>query len=136
MTNLMIWCYNVKVPLFFICRFIMSCPPSVCPSVYFSCPLHNSDTAQDIFMKIGTNINHPQTMCRKQKPTRQLHFLRNYGPLKFFLPKSCPLYNFDTVQNIFIKFCRNINRHQTMYRGKEPLLYLHFCRARLWVGET
>ena len=34
-------------------------------SVNFSCPLHNSDTVQDIFMKLGTNINHHQTMCRE-----------------------------------------------------------------------
>ena len=27
------------------------------PSVNFSCLLHNSDTVQDIFMKLGTNIN-------------------------------------------------------------------------------
>ena len=35
----------------------------------FSCPLRNSDTVQDIFMKLGTNINHHQTMCREQEPT-------------------------------------------------------------------
>ena len=58
--------------------------PSVRPSVNFSCSLHNSDTVQDIVMKLGTNINH-QTMCREQEPTLHLHFLRNYGPLKFFL---------------------------------------------------
>ena len=55
------------------------------PSVNFSCPLHNSDTVQDIFMKFGTNINHHQTMCREQEPTLRLHFSRKYGPLKFFL---------------------------------------------------
>ena len=52
--------------------------PSVClfvhPSVNFSCPLHNSDTVQDTFMKLGTNINHYQTMCREQEPTLHLHF--------------------------------------------------------------
>ena len=67
---------------------IMSCPLSIRPSfrlsVYFSCPLHNSDTVQDIFMKLGTNINHHQTMCREQEPTLHLHFLRNYAPLNFF----------------------------------------------------
>ena len=39
--------------------------PSVCQSVNFSCPLHNSDTVQDIFMKLGTNINHHQMMYRE-----------------------------------------------------------------------
>ena len=57
---------------------------SVCPFVNFSCPLHNSDTVQDIFMKLGTNINHHQSMCREQEPTLHLHFLWNYGPLNFF----------------------------------------------------
>ena len=38
---------------------------SVCPSVNFSCPLHNSDTIQDTFMKPSTNVNHQQTMCRE-----------------------------------------------------------------------
>ena len=58
--------------------------PSARPSVNFLCPLHTSVTVQEIFMKLGTNINHRQTMCREQKPTLHLHFLRNYGPLKFF----------------------------------------------------
>ena len=43
--------------------------PSLClsvrPSVNFSCPLHNSDTVQGIFMILGTNINHHQTRCRE-----------------------------------------------------------------------
>ena len=43
------------------------------------------DTVQDIFMKLGTNVNHHQTMCWEQEPTLHLHFLWNYGPLKFFL---------------------------------------------------
>ena len=43
-------------------------------------------------------------MCREQEPKLHVHFLLNYAPLKFFLWKSCPLYNFDTVQNIFMKF--------------------------------
>ena len=41
---------------------IISCPPSGRPPVNVSCPLHNSDTVPDIFMRIGTNINHNQTM--------------------------------------------------------------------------
>ena len=55
---------------------VMSCPPSVRPS---------TDTVQDIFMKLSTNINHHQAMCREQEPTLHLHLLRNYGPLNFFL---------------------------------------------------
>ena len=64
------------------------CPsicPSICPSVNFLCPLRNSDTIEDIFMKLGTNIKHHQTMCREQESTLHLHFLRNCGPLKLFL---------------------------------------------------
>ena len=117
----------------------MSCPPSVhlcvCPSVNFSCSLHNSDTVQDIFMKLGTNINHHQMMCREQESTLHLHFLQNYGPLKFFNRKPCRLYNFDTVQNIFMKLCRNTtirrcaekkNCYSTyIFNGMMPLL--NFC---------
>ena len=94
--------------------------PFVRPSVNFPCPLHNSDSVQDIFMKLGTNINHHQTMCREQEPTLHLHFLRNYAPLKFFLWKLCPLYIFDTIQNIFMKLCRNVNHHQMMCKEQEP----------------
>ena len=43
--------------------------PSVCLSVYFLSPLHNSDTVQDIFMKLGTNINHHQTITRIDTPS-------------------------------------------------------------------
>ena len=56
---------------------------SACPSFNFSCPLHTSDTVQDIFMKLSTNINHHQ-MCTEQEPTLHLHFSRDYGSLKFF----------------------------------------------------
>ena len=96
--------------------------PSGCPSVNFSCPLHNFDTFMklDIFMKLGTDINHRQTMYKEQEPTLHLHFLRNYGPLKFFWWKLCPLYNFDAIQNIFVKLCRNIDHHQMMCREEEP----------------
>ena len=52
---------------------------SICPSVNFSCPLHKSVTVQDIFMKLGKNINHHQTMCREQEPTLHLHFYRIMG---------------------------------------------------------
>ena len=75
---------------------VMLCHLSVCASVNFLCLLHNSDTVQDIFLKLGTNINHHQTMCREQEPTLHLHFLQNFCTLKFFLKRSCLLYIFDT----------------------------------------
>ena len=57
---------------------IMSCPlsvsQSVFPSINFLCPLHNSDTVQDIFMKVGTNIKHQQMICTEQEPKIHLHF--------------------------------------------------------------
>ena len=59
--------------------------PSICPSINFQSPLHNSDTIQDIFMKLVRNMNHHQTMCREQEPTIHLQFLLNCGPLKFLL---------------------------------------------------
>ena len=51
---------------------------SVCPSVNFSCPLHNSDTFQNIIMKLGTNIYHHQslTMFREQEMILHLQFYR------------------------------------------------------------
>ena len=148
---------NLTFPLLLHCRIIpvtlfirpsrtgriMSCPPSVrlfvcmsvCPdvrllrpSVKFSYPLHNSDTVHDIFMKFCKNINHHQTMCREHEPILCLYFLRNYGPLNFFWWKSCPLHNFDTVQNIFMKLCGNINHHPTMCRELVPKLCLYFLR--------
>ena len=67
-------------------------------------------------------------MCREEEPTLNLHFLRNYGPLKIFLQKSCPLYNFNTVQNIFMKLCRNINHHKTM----RPLYNFNTSRTLSW----
>ena len=51
------------------------------------------------------------------------HGILVYGmmPLwSFFLWKSCLLYNFNTVQNIFMKLCTNIYHYQTICR--EPLL--------------
>ena len=69
---------------------------------------------------LGTNINHHQTMCKERRTDTSLTFLRSYGPLKIFLWKSCPLYNFDTNMNIFMKLCTNTNKHQSMCREKEP----------------
>ena len=116
--------WNFQVPQNFLYarrrRVVLCCAlhPSVCPSVNFSCPFHNSDTVQDIFMKLGTNINHHQTMCRNKNRHSTYSFLRNYGLLKVFLWKSCPFYNLDIVQNIFMKLCTNLNPHQTMCRKK------------------
>ena len=43
-----------------------------------------------------------------------MYFLR-YVPLKFVIgssvTKSCPLYNFKTVQDIFMELYKNINQH-------------------------
>ena len=48
---------------------LLSVCPSVCPSVRpsaveHSCPVHNFDTVQDNFTKLGTNVKHGQTTCR------------------------------------------------------------------------
>ena len=102
-----------------------------CASLKFfpwkSCPLYNFNTIKNIFMKLCTNINRCQKMCKKRKRTITTPtFLRNYAPLKFFLWKSCPLCNFNTVKKIFMKLCTNIHQYQTMCKEKEPLLHLHF----------
>ena len=56
------------------CALRPSVRPPGCPSFNFSCPLYRSDTVQDIFIKLGTNINRHQTMCKEQEPTLHLHF--------------------------------------------------------------
>ena len=97
----------------------MSWRPSVCPSANFSCPFHNSDTIPDIFMKLGTNVNHHQTMCREQDPKLHLHF---YGTILLFqisLLKSCPFYNFNTVENIFMKLGKKNNNKKQKQKKKK-----------------
>ena len=43
--------------------------PSVCLSVrHKSCPLYNLKTVKDFSMKLGTLINHDETMCHAQEP--------------------------------------------------------------------
>ena len=43
--------------------------PSVCPSVrHKSCPLYNLRTVKDFSMKLGTLVNHDETMCHAQEP--------------------------------------------------------------------
>ena len=42
---------------------------SVRPSVrHKSCPLYNLKTVKDFSMKLGTLVNHDETMCRAQEP--------------------------------------------------------------------
>ena len=42
---------------------------SVCPSVcHKSCPLYNLKTVKDFSMKLGTLVNHDETMCHAQEP--------------------------------------------------------------------
>ena len=54
--------YVIPSELLSVC---LSVCPSVRPSaVEHSCPVHNFDTVRDNFTKLGTNINHDQTMCR------------------------------------------------------------------------
>ena len=63
-----------------------------CLSVNLTCPLHNSDTFQDIFMKLGTNINYHQTMCREQELTLHLHFFTELQPFEIFMKIMSALY--------------------------------------------
>ena len=42
---------------------------SVCLSVrHKSCPLYNLKTVKDFSMKLGTLVNHDETMCQAQEP--------------------------------------------------------------------
>ena len=101
----------------------------LCPFEIFAMktrPLYNFNTVKHIFMKLCTDINHYQTMCREKEATLHLHFHRELCPFEIF--KSCPLYNFNTVKNIVMKLCTNINHHQTMCREHELQIHLHFLR--------
>ena len=47
--------------------------PCVCPSVHLSvrhksCPLYNLKTVKDFSMKLGTLVNHDETVCHAQEP--------------------------------------------------------------------
>ena len=90
------------------------------PLKSLSCPLYNINTVENILVNLCTHINNHQTMYREKEPYLHLHLLRNYAPLKIFLGKSCPLYNFNTVKNIFMKQCTYTNHHQAICREKEP----------------
>ena len=58
-------CHKKVAGYYVIPSELLSVRPSVCPSaVEHLCPLHNFDTVQDNFTKLGTNINHDQTTCR------------------------------------------------------------------------
>ena len=43
----------------------LSVRPSVC---HKSCPLYNLKTVKDFSMKLGTLVNHDETMCHAQEP--------------------------------------------------------------------
>ena len=94
--------------------------PSVCPSINFSCTLHNSDTVKDIFMKLDTNIDHHQMTCREQKFETPSTVFEEWCPFGIFWWKSCPLYNCNTIRNIFMKLGTNIKHEHTMW-GKRTV---------------
>ena len=54
--------------LFYV-KIYLCLPPSVRPSVRHKlCPLYNLKTVKDFLMKLGTLVNHDETMCRAQEP--------------------------------------------------------------------
>ena len=78
--------------------------------------LLNQPTNQDIFMEFGTNI--------KLNPIWKSNLLPQHFcgimPLGIcYCEKSCPLCNFRTVKDIFMKLYSNINHYQTVCRGHE-----------------
>ena len=47
----------------------LSVRPPICPSVrHKSCPLYNLKTVKDFSIKLGTLVNHDETMCHAQEP--------------------------------------------------------------------
>ena len=93
------------VPLMFV----------ISSSVTKSCPFYNFGTVQDMFIKRHTNIKHQKMTRRVQEPYLLNMYFLSYVPLKFVnsssVTKSCLLYNFKTVQDIFTKLNTNINQH-------------------------
>ena len=69
---------------------------------------------KDIFMKLGTNINH-NGLCAETKNCISTYNFTKLCPFDFFLRKYCPLYNFNTIKDIFMKLGTNIKDHQTMF---------------------
>ena len=61
--------------------------PSVQQSVNFLHQLCNSETVQDIFMKLSTSINHYQTMYREQECRLHLYFFCRIMPFEIFIMK-------------------------------------------------
>ena len=58
-------------------------------------------------------------MCREQDPKLHLHF---YGTILLFqisLLKSCPFYNFNTVENIFMKLGKKNNNKKQKQKKKK-----------------
>ena len=88
---------------------------SVSQSVTKSCPLCNSKTVRDIFMKLYTNVKQHETTCRAQEPYLWIVYFWSYGPLKLkivdFAIWLCPLCNSKTLQDTFMKLHTNINQH-------------------------
>ena len=62
-----------------------------------SCPLYNLKTVKDFSMKLGTLVDHDETMCHAQEPSLWLEYFWSYFPLIIFDTISCPLYNLKTV---------------------------------------
>ena len=79
-------------------------------------------------------------MCREKEPLLHLHFfLQTYAPLKFFLCKSCPLYNFHTVKNIFMKLGTNINLYQSMCKKKNfysTYFFMELCPFEIFLMKS
>ena len=81
-TTLYLFCFQMPCVVFMsppdrVGRHIVfpraSVRPSVRPSVrasvrHKSCPLYNLKTVKDFSMKLGTLVNHDETMCHAQEP--------------------------------------------------------------------
>ena len=77
---------------------------------------------QEYFHETLYNYKPPSDDGQRKRTVIPHTFLLNYAPLNIFLRKVCPLYNFNSVKNTFLKLCTNINHYQTMCREKEMII--------------
>ena len=94
-------------------------------STMYLCPLNNSDTVRDIFMKLHTNVKHDR---RHAEHMNHNYGLPSFGVIALWIWNiaissnsiySCPLCKVKTIWDIFMKSHTNVKHHETMYRTQE-----------------
>ena len=71
-------------------------------------------------MKLGTLVEHDQTLCHAQEPYLWLEYFMSYFPLISFHTISCLLYNSKIVRVISMKLGTLIKHDEITCHAKEP----------------